>query len=288
MLGTELHVESEPNVGSVFMLRFTAQPATLTDAEIEPVEEVPQVSLRMLIVDDNATNRLLLAQQLRYAGHHVLVAEGGEEALALWREHEVDRVITDCNMPGMDGFEFTRQLRIEEKLLNRRAVPIYGLTAMAEERVAQLATQAGMDDCLFKPLERTQLLRVVTGNIASSTRNETLLTLENLAANDPQAWCDLVTTAQQQNARDLAQLQQAALAEDFAGARHAAHQLLGSAKLLRAESLQQSCLAAEQAAEQRESVFLQQLIPAVTTAVAELEALFHHALKKNPNNEVKP
>ncbi|MRT24334.1 transporter substrate-binding domain-containing protein [Enterobacteriaceae bacterium RIT697] len=288
MLGTELHVESEPNVGSVFMLRFTAQPATLTDAEVEPVEEVPQVSLRMLIVDDNATNRLLLAQQLRYAGHHVLVAEGGEEALALWREHEVDRVITDCNMPGMDGFEFTRQLRIEEKLLNRRAVPIYGLTAMAEERVAQLATQAGMDGCLFKPLERTQLLRVVTGNIASSTRNETLLTLENLAANDPQAWCDLVTTAQQQNARDLAQLQQAALAEDFAGARHAAHQLLGSAKLLRAESLQQSCLAAEQAAEQRESVFLQQLIPAVTTAVAELEALFHHALKKNPNNEVKP
>ncbi|MRT41522.1 transporter substrate-binding domain-containing protein [Enterobacteriaceae bacterium RIT702] len=288
MLGTELHVESEPNVGSVFMLRFTAQPATLTDAEVEQVEEHPQVSLRMLIVDDNATNRLLLAQQLRYAGHHVLVAEGGEEALALWREHEVDRVITDCNMPGMDGFEFTRQLRIEEKLLNRRAVPIYGLTAMAEERVAQLATQAGMDGCLFKPLERTQLLRVVTGNIASSTRNETLLTLENLAANDPQAWCDLVTTAQQQNARDLAQLQQAALAEDFAGARHAAHQLLGSAKLLRAESLQQSCLAAEQAAEQRESVFLQQLIPAVTTAVAELEALFHHALKKNPNNEVKP
>lgn len=288
MLGTELHVESEPSVGSVFMLRFTAQPATLVDAGDEPLEENLQVSLRMLIVDDNATNRLLLAQQLRYAGHHVLVAEGGEAALALWREHEVDRVITDCNMPGMDGFEFTRQLRIEEKLLNRRVVPIYGLTAMAEERVAQLATQAGMDGCLFKPLERTQLLRVVTGHAASNLRNDTLLTLENLAANDPQAWCDLVTTAQQQNARDLAQLQQAAIAEDFANARHAAHQLLGSAKLLRAENLQQSCLAAEQAAEQRESAFLQQLIPAVATAVAELEAIFRHALKNNPNNEVKP
>lgn len=288
MLGTELHVESEPNEGSVFMLRFTAQPATLVDAEAEPLDENLQVSLRMLIVDDNATNRLLLAQQLRYAGHHVLVAEGGEAALALWREHEVDRVITDCNMPGMDGFEFTRQLRIEEKLLNRRVVPIYGLTAMAEERVAQLATQVGMDGCLFKPLERTQLLRVVTGNATNNMRNDTLLTLENLAANDPQAWCDLVTTAQQQNARDLAQLQQAAIAEDFANARHAAHQLLGSAKLLRAEKLQQSCLAAEQAAEQRESAFLQQLIPAVAAAVAELEAIFRHALKNNPNNEVKP
>jgi len=290
MLGTELHVESEPDVGSVFMLRFSAPAATLSDIQPErqPLEEIAQVSLRMLIVDDNATNRQLLAQQLRYAGHHVLVADGGEAALSLWREHEVDRVITDCNMPAMDGFELTRQLRIEEKLLNRRRVPIYGLTAMAEERVAQLATQAGMDGCLFKPLERAQLLQVVTGSASGGTRNETLLTLENLAANDPQAWRDLVTTAQQQNARDLAQLQLAVDSDDFASARHAAHQLLGSAKLLRADALQQCCLAAEQAAEQQQRALLQQLMPAVVAAVVELEALFQHALDNNPHNEVKP
>lgn len=287
MLGTELHVESEPDVGSVFMLRFTAQPATLVEAEAEPVDETAQMSLRMLIVDDNATNRLLLAQQLRYAGHHVLVAEDGEGALALWREHEVDRVITDCNMPGMDGFEFTRQLRIEEKLLNRRAVPIYGLTAMAEERVAHLATQAGMDGCLFKPLERTQLLKVVTGASNPPPLHDTLLTLENLAANDPQAWCDLVTTAQQQNARDLTQLQHAADEDNFASARHAAHQLLGSAKLLHAEALQRSCLAAEQAAEQQDSALIQQHLPAIVNAVAELEALFNRALINHHNNEVR-
>ncbi len=287
MLGTELHVESEPDEGSVFMLRFVAQPATLIEAEVAPVDTSAQASLRMLIVDDNATNRLLLAQQLRYAGHHVLVAEGGEAALALWREHEVERVITDCNMPGMDGFEFTRQLRIEEKLLNRRAVPIYGLTAMAEERVAQLAAQAGMDGCLFKPLERTQLLKVVTGVTTSQTRPDTLLTLENLAANDPQAWRDLVTTAQQQNARDLAQLQQAIEETNFDGARHAAHRLLGSAKLLYAEELQRCCLAAEQAAEREDAALLQQQLPAIVTAIQELEAIFQRALENNPENEVR-
>lgn len=287
MLGTELHVESAPDEGSVFMLRFVAQPATLIEAEVKPVDESAQVSLRMLIVDDNATNRQLLAQQLRYAGHHVLVAEGGEEALALWREHKVERVITDCNMPGMDGFEFTRQLRIEEKLLNRRAVPIYGLTAMAEERVAQLAAQAGMDGCLFKPLERTQLLKVVTGVAKSQTRTDTLLTLENLAANDPQAWRDLVTTAQQQNARDLAQLQQAVEEIHFAGARHAAHRLLGSAKLLYAEALQQCCLAAEQAAEREDVALLQQQLPAIVTAIKELEEIFQCALENNITNEVR-
>lgn len=289
MLGTELHVESQPDAGSVFMLRFTAHPAPLIETEAEPVvlDESEQISLRMLIVDDNATNRLLLAQQLRYAGHHVLVAEGGSAALTLWRENEVDRVITDCNMPGMDGFEFTRQLRIEEKLLNRRAVPIYGLTAMAEERVAELAIQAGMDGCLFKPLERTQLLQVVTGS-PHHPRNETLLTLENLASNDPHAWHDLVTTAQQQNARDLYQLQQAVEQQNFASARHAAHQLLGSAKLLHAEALQMSCLAAEQAAEQQNGALIQQYLPAIVNAVAELEALFHHALNNHHNNEVRP
>ncbi len=288
MLGTELHVESEPDAGSVFMLRFTAQPTTITAAEAETpqVDSSAQVALRMLIVDDNATNRMLLAQQLRYAGHHVLVADGGEAALALWREHELDRVITDCNMPGMDGFAFTRQLRAEEKLLNRRAVPVYGLTAMAEERVAQLATQAGMHGCLFKPLERTQLLQVVTGAPTHQPRHDTLLTLENLAANDPQAWRDLVITAQQQNARDLAQLQQAVEEEDFASARHAAHQLLGSAKLLHAEALQHSCFASEQAAEQHDSAQLQHHLPAVVTAVAELNTLFQRALETSDNEEV--
>lgn len=288
MLGTELHVESEPEVGSVFMLRFCAQPSTLIAAETElaVVDETAHVSLRMLIVDDNATNRLLLAQQLRYAGHHVLVADGGEAALELWREHEIDRVITDCNMPGMDGFTFTRQLRLEEKQLNRRTVPVYGLTAMAEERVAQLARNAGMNDCLFKPLERAQLLQVVTGAPTHQPRQETLLTLENLAANDPQAWRDLITTAQQQNTRDLAQLEQAVAADDFASARHAAHQLLGSAKLLRAESLQQSSLAAERAAEHENSALLHQQLPAVIDAVAELEAIFQHALNNEQINEV--
>ena len=152
------------------------------------MEPAKQAALRILIVDDNATNRLLLAQQLR-AGHHVLVADGGAAALALWRENQPDRVITDCNMPEMDGFEFTRQLRAEEKRGATR-VPVYGLTAMAEERVAQLAQDAGMNGCLFKPLERAQLLQVITGAPMNPTRDDTLLTLENLAANNPQAWRD--------------------------------------------------------------------------------------------------
>ena len=287
MLGTELHVESEPGNGSVFMLRFRAEAATLPQAEIVLADDTANnVALRILIVDDNATNRLLLAQQLQYAGHHVLVADGGEAALVLWRENQPDRIITDCNMPNMDGFEFTRQLRAEEKKLVRRAVPIYGLTAMAEERVALRAKEAGMNGCLFKPLERAQLLQVITGAPMNPLRNESLLTLENLAANNPQAWRDLITTARQQNSYDLEQLTQAIAGGNFASARHAAHQLLGSARLLRAEALQHRCRATEQAAEQEDSALLQQLLPEVVNAVQQLEALFDRALETHIHEEV--
>lgn len=286
LLGTELLVESAPDEGSVFLLRFCAQPASLED-EAEPAVLLNEtLSLRILIVDDNATNRLLLSQQLGNAGHQVLVADGGEAALALWRENQPDRIITDCNMPGMDGFEFTRQLRLEERQLNRHPVPVYGLTAMAEERVALRAKAAGMDGCLFKPLERAELLQVITGVATAVPRDETLLTLENLAANNPEAWRDLVETARQQNARDLAQLHLGVNSGEFSLAAHAAHQLLGSARLLRADALQRSCLAAEQAAENQDSAQLQQLLPLVTDAVMQLEETFVRALENVPTDEV--
>ena len=71
----------------MFMLRFRAEAARIEHEQPalpQPVVPAKQAALRILIVDDNATNRLLLAQQLRYAGHHVLVADGGAAALALW------------------------------------------------------------------------------------------------------------------------------------------------------------------------------------------------------------
>ena len=143
-----------------------------------------------------------------------------------------------------------------------------------------------MNGCLFKPLERAQLLQVITGAPMNPTRDDTLLTLENLAANNPQAWRDLVTTARQQNSYDLAQLTQAVAANNFASARHAAHQLLGSARMLRADALQHRCRAAEQAAEHQDSALLQQLLPEVAGAVAELDALFLRALETPIPEEV--
>ncbi|WP_250894816.1 response regulator, partial [Aeromonas dhakensis] len=61
-----------------------------------------------MIVDDHPTNRLLVSQQLAYLGHEATAAESGAEALALFAHTPFDVMITDFNMPGMNGFELTR------------------------------------------------------------------------------------------------------------------------------------------------------------------------------------
>lgn len=71
-------------------------------------------SLRVLVVDDYPANLLLLDKQLRTLGHKVVLAEQGQDALALWRKHPFDVLITDCNMPIMDGHELTRRIRALE------------------------------------------------------------------------------------------------------------------------------------------------------------------------------
>ncbi|BFO08958.1 hypothetical protein GGER_14680 [Serratia rubidaea] len=112
--------------------------------------------LNILAVDDHPANRMVLSQQLTLLGHRVTEAHDGQQALQLWQENSYDVVMTDCNMPGMDGMTLTRQLRA-----SGRPVTILGLTANAQSDIRATCLLAGMDDCLFKPLRLAQLERVL-------------------------------------------------------------------------------------------------------------------------------
>lgn len=273
-LDCALQVESTPQQGSAFTLSFTAPPATAIatppQATASPSAEH---ALRLLVVDDNALQRRLLSQQLMQAGHQVLLAEDARTALALWRQYQPDGILTDCRMPEMDGLHFARLLRAEEQQRQWPRVPLFGLTANAETRAMQQALDAGMDDCLIKPLALADFLPRINAALAAK-QDATVQTLNQITAHNVTARRALLTLAQQQNAHDVARLQQAVMRNDFAVARHAAHQLKGSALMLRASRLQQSCLAAEQAAECGDAERLQQSMPAIVAALAQLERLF--------------
>jgi two-component system sensor histidine kinase BarA len=119
------------------------------------------VSGRILVVEDDPTNQLIVASMLRGAGYDVLTADDGQSALALLREHSFNLVLMDWQMPDMDGLTVTRLIRAGAVGSYGELVPIVALTAnaFADDRTACLA--AGMNDFLTKPILARQLLEAV-------------------------------------------------------------------------------------------------------------------------------
>ncbi len=113
---------------------------------------------KVLTVDDALTMRKLVAFTLRGAGLEVVEAADGVDALAVLQRHPVDLIITDVNMPRMDGITFTRQARATA---NGRSVPILILTTESEVGKKNEGRAAGATGWIVKPFQQEQLLAVV-------------------------------------------------------------------------------------------------------------------------------
>lgn len=115
-------------------------------------------SRRVLVVDDNPINARVAELMLRSSGHTVAVAADGETALQIVDQQAWDLVFMDVQMPGIDGLEATRRLRVRHPV---DALPVVGLTAMVGPDVNETARQAGMNGLLAKPYSQAELLAAV-------------------------------------------------------------------------------------------------------------------------------
>lgn len=113
----------------------------------------------VLVVDDAMTMRKMVSFTLRGSGYQTVEAGDGIDALAALGAHVVDMIITDVNMPRMDGIEFTRQARVA---LKGRSVPILILTTESELEKKNQARAAGATGWIVKPFQQEQLLAVVS------------------------------------------------------------------------------------------------------------------------------
>jgi two-component system sensor histidine kinase/response regulator len=120
----------------------------------------------VLVVEDNAINRQVAREILEGAGHSVVVAGDGREALEQLETGPVDLVLMDVQMPEMDGFEATRAIRAHPRW---SAVPVVAMTASVLERDRAEAFAAGMDDHVVKPVDPTGLLAAVRRWTAGDT-----------------------------------------------------------------------------------------------------------------------
>jgi CheY-like chemotaxis protein len=116
--------------------------------------------LRVLLAEDSEMNQRLAVAMLEKEGHRVTIAGDGEEAVAAWRSGNFDLVLMDVQMPVMDGFEAARAIRAQEAGGERRT-PIIAMTAHALKGDRERCLEAGMDDYVSKPVNRTTLVAVV-------------------------------------------------------------------------------------------------------------------------------
>ncbi|TDR52680.1 two-component system sensor histidine kinase BarA [Halomonas ventosae] len=125
-----------------------------------PAPRRPSASpIRLLVVDDTESNRLLLSELLAGPGLTVTQAASGEEALALAHDRDFDMVLMDIRMAGMDGVETTRALRRLGGAWRR--VPIIAVTAHVQSEQHRVLREGGLDDVLIKPLQPQRLARLL-------------------------------------------------------------------------------------------------------------------------------
>ena len=115
----------------------------------------PGPAEKILVVDDQGDNRQVLEAYLGSAGYAILLAESGEEAVARFEEGDVDLVLMDVVMPGIDGFEACRRIRA---LRMGADMPIIFLTALTDAATHMKARDLGAADFIAKPVNRTELL----------------------------------------------------------------------------------------------------------------------------------
>ena len=116
--------------------------------------------LNLLVAEDNAVNQLLMNRMLTKRGHKVTIAATGRAAIEATEKMDFDLVFMDVQMPELDGFQATRELRRREAGTDSR-LPIVALTAHAMSGDRERCLEAGMDDYLTKPIEPRELDRVL-------------------------------------------------------------------------------------------------------------------------------
>jgi two-component system, sensor histidine kinase and response regulator len=125
--------------------------------------------VRVLVVEDNLTNQILIKEQLGVLGYTVRIVDNASLALEILTQKEHDIVLMDCELPGLNGYEATAELRRREG--NGRHIKVVALTADATENQRKRCLDAGMNDCLIKPVK----LQILAENLDAYSRIEGIL-----------------------------------------------------------------------------------------------------------------
>jgi CheY-like chemotaxis protein len=232
----------------------------------------------VLVVDDNVDNQELLTYLLQWLGYRTDVASNGVQAIAAFARNDYyTAVFMDCEMPQMDGFQATRELRRLER--PGRRTPIVAITAHPSRDVRDRCLAAGMDDCLTKPVRAEDLSAAVAAILREQRRlageegvgEVDLAALAGLAEQiGTLALTAVLETFSQETGNRLKQLHDAVTAGDAPEVARVAHSIKGAASSLGAKRLAEQCNDLQRLADGKS-------LSGAGEQAAALEATFHRA-----------
>lgn len=165
LMGGTLSVSSLLGQGTIFSFNIQATVAEMVGSpqHLQVVGLEPnQAHYRILVVDDKFTNRQLLLKLLAPLGFELREASNGKEAIAIWNEWEPHLIWMDMRMPGMDGYEATKQIKSTTK---GQATAVIALTASALEEQKAIVLSAGCDDFIRKPFQEADIFEAMQKHI---------------------------------------------------------------------------------------------------------------------------
>jgi signal transduction histidine kinase/CheY-like chemotaxis protein/HPt (histidine-containing phosphotransfer) domain-containing protein len=159
LMGGDVWLKSEPGHGSEFSfnvevlrakLRSASSSLPTGDSDAADAERKHRTERPLLVVDDNEINRFVAVEHLTRMGYRAVTVTGGEEAVNAVFSGQYAAILMDCQMPGMDGYSATREIRRREQGSTRH-IPIIAVTAHALDGEKAHVLAAGMDDYIAKP-----------------------------------------------------------------------------------------------------------------------------------------
>lgn len=250
----KISFESELGKGTTFkveLLLRKGKELTLMQNQVQCQgqlqNQIQKITGRILVAEDNSTNQLVLSRMLDKWGCKYHMVGNGNEVIDAMREGKFDLILMDCQMPEMDGYQATRNIRNSQSL--DQEIPIVALTANVVQGDQQKCQEAGMNEYLSKPIDRTALKSVLLKYLAAEEKvtslpmidRNILAQLEDLDEDGQDAVVDFIDSFLYNGQKRIETLIHCIQSNDVIGAAREAHNLKSSAQTLGAKKLGTIC-----------------------------------------------